>query len=116
MSIVINTIVIILGVLGLISFLGAVVGMLRLPDFYSRMHAASKGDTMSTLCILSAFAIYNLHHFSFAELLVSFKILLIVVFIFVSSPSAAHALVEAAYRSGVVPGNSSEQKKNLMEE
>ena len=33
---------------GLIFFLGTTIGLLRFPDFYSRMHAAGKGDTLST--------------------------------------------------------------------
>ena len=38
--------------IGLLFFLGTAVGLLRFPDFYSRMHAAGKGDTLSTVLIL----------------------------------------------------------------
>ena len=44
--------------LGIFFFLGAVVGLLRFPDFYTRMHAAGKGDTLSTLLILGGFIVY----------------------------------------------------------
>ena len=37
---------ILMGVVGLVFFLGAAVGMVRFPDFYTRMHAAGKGDTL----------------------------------------------------------------------
>ena len=39
-----------MGILGLIFFLGTAVGMVRFPDFYTRMHAAGKGDTLYPLC------------------------------------------------------------------
>ena len=39
-------------VMGLIFFLGTSIGLLRFPDFYTRMHAAGKGDTLSTVLIL----------------------------------------------------------------
>ena len=38
--------------LGLLFFLGAAVGLFRFPDFYTRIHAAGKGDTLSSLLIL----------------------------------------------------------------
>ena len=37
---------------GVIFFVGATVGILRLPDFFTRIHAASKGDTASSLLLL----------------------------------------------------------------
>ena len=39
--------------LGLLFFFGTSLGLLRLPDFYTRMHAAGKGDTLSSLLILN---------------------------------------------------------------
>ena len=43
----------ILIVVGLVFFLGTSIGLLRFPDFYTRMHAAGKGDTLSTVLILA---------------------------------------------------------------
>ena len=43
------------GVIGLIFFFGSAVGMVRFPDFYTRMHAAGKGDTLSTMLMLGGF-------------------------------------------------------------
>ena len=97
---VINGIVVFLHIVGLIIFLGTVVGILRLPDFYSRMHAASKGDTMSSVCFLGGFMIYVLSDFTFPHLLLAIKIFCIIAFIFVSSPTAANALAEAAFKTG----------------
>ncbi len=61
------------------------------------MHATGKSDTLGALLSLIGLALYN--GFS----LVSLKILLIAVFIFVSSPTSTHALLRAAFDSGVAP-------------
>ncbi len=88
---------------GLVFFLGAAVGIIRFPDFYTRLHAAGKGDTFSTQLMLVGFAAYNLHHFSLAALLVSLKILIIGVFVFIGSPTASHAIMDAGYSLGIKP-------------
>ena len=96
-----DIIVIVLTVTGMLFFFATTVGLLRFPDFYSRMHAAGKGDTLSSLLILLALALYNFHEFNLANLLVAVKILLIVVFIFMASPTATHAIMDAGYESGI---------------
>ena len=73
---------------GLIFFTGGAVGILRFPDFYSRLHPAGKLDTMGSLLMMIALALFNLHHFSLGALLTSLKIILIVAFVFLSSPTA----------------------------
>ena len=98
-----DIVVIMLTVIGLFSFFASTVGLLRFPDFYSRMHAAGKGDTLASLLILLALALYNFHAMNLANLLVAIKILLIVVFIFMASPTATHAIIDAGYESGIKP-------------
>ncbi|MDF1578801.1 MAG: monovalent cation/H(+) antiporter subunit G [Desulfurivibrionaceae bacterium] len=88
---------------GLFFFFATTIGLLRFPDFYSRMHAAGKGDTLSSLLILSGLALYHLHDPSTANLLVAVKILFILVFIFMASPTATHAIIDAGYQSEVKP-------------
>ena len=95
--------VVILTVTGLLFFFATTVGLLRFPDFYSRMHAAGKGDTLSSLLILLALMLYNFHEVNLANLLVAIKILLIVVFIFMASPTATHAITDAGYEAGAKP-------------
>ena len=98
------TIVVIVFILaGLIFFFATTVGILRFPDFYARMHAAGKGDTLSSLLMLLPLALYNFHEFSMANLLVAAKILLIGVFIFMASPTATHAIIDAGYEAGIKP-------------
>ena len=96
-----DIIVIILIALGLFFFYATTIGILRFPDFYSRMHAAGKGDTLSSLLILLALALYNFHEINLANLLVAIKILLIVVFIFMASPTATHAIIDAGYEAKI---------------
>ena len=70
-------------------------GILRLPDFYSRMHAAGITDTMGAgLVLLGLMLQGGLTH-------VTVKLVLVLVFLILTSPTAAHALVKAAYAEGV---------------
>jgi len=98
-----DIIIVLLSVSGLIFFFATTVGLLRFPDFYSRMHAAGKGDTLSSLIMLMALVLYNFHEFNLASLLVAAKILLIGVFIFMASPTATHAIIDAGYESDIQP-------------
>jgi len=98
-----NAIVVFLMALGLFFFFGTSVGLIRFPDFYSRMHAAGKGDTFSTILLLAGLALYNLHHFSIDTVLVSLKILFIIGFIFIASPTATHAIMDAGFEAKVKP-------------
>ena len=99
----INALTITLMAAGLFFFFATTIGVLRFPDFYSRMHAAGKGDTLSSLLILLGLAIYNLHHLTAGNVLVSIKIIIILVFIFLASPTATHAIIDAGYESELKP-------------
>jgi multicomponent Na+:H+ antiporter subunit G len=98
-----NVIVIILLAAGFLFFITTTIGILRFPDFYSRMHAAGKGDISSSLLMVLGLALYNFHYLSTNEILVSLKIILIAVFIFLASPTATHAILAAGFESGVKP-------------
>ena len=88
---------------GLLFFTGGTIGILRFPDFYSRLHPAGKLDTMGLLLSLLAMALYVMTEFSLETLLTGLKILLIVVIIFITSPTATHAIVDAGVRAGLKP-------------
>ncbi|SHK22825.1 multisubunit sodium/proton antiporter, MrpG subunit [Desulfatibacillum alkenivorans DSM 16219] len=88
---------------GLVFFAGATMGILRFPDFYTRLHAAGKLDTLGALLTMAGLAVYNLDPFSMATLLTSLKIGLAVGFIFIASPTATHAIVDAGVRAGLRP-------------
>jgi multicomponent Na+:H+ antiporter subunit G len=72
-----------------------VLGLVRLPDVYNRLQAATKCVTFGTAGIL--FGVFLMQGFnSFG-----FKALLGIVFVFLTSPVAAHAISRAAHRSGI---------------
>ena len=71
------------------------IGLLRLPDFYSRAHAVGRAETLGCVLVLTGLAVHN------GADLVSAKILLILIIIFITNPTATHALMRSAYRSGV---------------
>ncbi len=80
---------------GLFFVLVSSLGLLRFPDFYTRSHALGKADTLGSILILLGMVIYTDLSRS------SFKLLLILVFVAVGNPTAAHALTRAALRSGL---------------
>lgn len=71
------------------------IGLIRMPGFYTRIHAAGKTDTLGQILILTGLILYK--GFS----LVSVKLLFILAFVFIANPTATHALAQAAYRMGV---------------
>ena len=98
-----DIIIIILLVSGLIFFTGGSVGIIRFPDFYSRLHPAGKLDTAGQFFTMSAIALFILQDFSLANFLTATKIVLIVIFIYITSPTATHAIVDAGVRAGLKP-------------
>lgn len=84
-------------VLGAVFCALSAFGLLRLPDVYLRSHAATKSATLGVLCVLSGAFLY----FLFSDGTVSFKLLLAIVFVFITSPVAGHLNGRSAYRSGV---------------
>lgn len=85
--------------IGLFFFLGGSIGIIRLPDFYSRLHAAGTVDTMGLFFTMSGLIVYLLQDFTLANVLIGLKIMLIVIFFFITSPTATHAIVDAGVRA-----------------
>ena len=78
----------------LFNFFGC-VGLVRLPDIYNRLQAATKCVTLGTSLILLGVAVIN------GISSISMKAILCMIFILVTSPTAAHAISKGAYLSGV---------------
>lgn len=97
LMIVITVIVIILISLGAFLFFVGTIGILRLPDFYTRMHAVGKCDTLGLTLILAGLVLYE------GLTLLSAKLLLITFFIFIANSTATHAITRAALKAGIVP-------------
>ncbi|MDQ7772393.1 MAG: monovalent cation/H(+) antiporter subunit G [Elusimicrobiales bacterium] len=81
--------------LGCLAMISASVGILRFPDFYSRIHPAGKSDTLGIAFVLAGLMVWE------GFTLVSLKLLIILVFMLIASPTATHALAKAAYQDGV---------------
>ncbi len=75
----------------------AAIGFYRLPDVYARAHAASKSETLGALLGLSAAAV------AFGPSQETFKLGLLALFVLVTGPTAAHAVVRAAADAGTAP-------------
>ncbi len=82
-------------VLGSVFCVIGALGLLRMPDFYTRTHPATIIDTLGAGLILVGLALHS------GASLVTVKLVIVLVFILISSPTAAHALVKAAYAHGV---------------
>jgi multicomponent Na+:H+ antiporter subunit G len=82
---------------GFFFFLAATIGLLRFPDFFCRLHATGKGDTMAVLLSLIGLSVYE--GFSLTGL----KLMFIAVFMFLAQPTATHAISRAAMRCGQEP-------------
>lgn len=80
----------------IIGFISA-IGILKFPDVYTRAHAATKSSTLAVLLTLSGAFIY----FWLTEGYFSVRLILGIVFIFITAPVAGHLIIRAAYRSGV---------------
>ena len=100
------SVILILG--GCFFFTTGTIGFLRFPDFYSRMHATGKGDTLAVFMALVGLSIY--HGVLHGAILDSIKILIIAVFVFLANPTATHAISRAAFRCGVKPWTREESK------
>ena len=86
-----------LAVVGALFFLAGTLGLLRLPDFYTRVHAATKCDTVGAGAILLALMLHVAPH---PEAL---KIVALLILVLLSSPMSGHALARAAQATGLKP-------------
>lgn len=92
-------------VAGIVSMLIGSYGLLKLPDVFTRMHAAGMVDTLGLGLIMIGLILQA--GFS----LVSFKLFLIIVFIYYTGPAVTHALAQAALSNGVMPRLDADSKR-----
>jgi multicomponent Na+:H+ antiporter subunit G len=81
------------------------IGVVRLPEFYTRMHAASLTDSIGTILILVGII------FQAGVSLAAFKLLAILVFMLLTGPTATYALANAALMSGFKPDDAAPTDK-----
>ncbi len=80
----------------IISFISA-IGMIRFPDIYTRAHAATKTTTLAVLITLVGTFIYVW----FGEAYISVRLMLGIVFVFITAPVSGHLVLRAAYRANI---------------
>ena len=76
---------------GLFFFCIGTIGLFRFNDVFTRAHSAAKCDTLGAVLSLLALIIYN--GFSF----VSFKLILVVIFLWITNPTATHLITRAEF-------------------
>jgi multicomponent Na+:H+ antiporter subunit G len=81
--------------IGTLFVLLAGVGVFRMPDLFSRMQASTKAGTLGVGCLVLAVGLH------FGDLGIGVRALLIVAFLFITAPIAAHMIAQAAYFTDV---------------
>ena len=92
-----NVITVLLLLVGAFFMLAGTIGFVRFPDFYSRMHATGKCDTLGEGLMLVGLIVYG------GATFVSVKILFLILFILLANPTSTHAIAKAAYDVGLEP-------------
>ena len=79
---------------GVFFFAVGVLGLLRFPDVYTRLHATTKCDTLGAGLVLTGLALQG-------SLTVILKLAIIVLLLWITNPTAAHVISRAALKSGI---------------
>jgi multicomponent Na+:H+ antiporter subunit G len=90
-DIILNILIAFFLISGLFFYVVGTVGLIRMPDVFCRMHATTKADTLGAGLIFTGLMIWQ--GFSF----VSLNIFIILVFIWLTTPTAAHAIAKSEY-------------------
>ncbi len=88
---------VVLIVLGIVFMAVGSIGVIRLPDFYSRTHAASKTDTLGILLVIVGLMVLEGFTINMG------KLLFVLIFVALANPIGSHALARAAMDSGLKP-------------
>jgi multicomponent Na+:H+ antiporter subunit G len=75
----------------------AALGVIRMPDFYTRLHAVSKAETLGVVLTLAALVVWA------GPTVTALKVGCVAVFLFLANPTSTHAVGRAAFRTGVAP-------------
>jgi multicomponent Na+:H+ antiporter subunit G len=94
---IVKGIVLFLVVFGTVINLISSLGVIRMRDVYTRAHATTKSATLGVLSILLGAFI----HFMYSYQIFSVRLLLGIVFVFLTAPVSAHLIIRSAHRSGV---------------
>ncbi|MCA9693351.1 MAG: monovalent cation/H(+) antiporter subunit G [Myxococcales bacterium] len=99
----VHYVVVVLLALGCVISLTGSLGLLRFPDFYTRLHTAGKTDSLAQLCIFLGLALVTEVDGHAVDPLVRLKLLMVALILFFTAPTATHAITKAAHLDGLVP-------------
>ena len=114
--------VVLLLLIGLFFMLAGTIGFVRFPDFYSRMHATGKCDTLGEGLMLFALIIYETGYEGLFKgdlehaLFVSIKILFLIIFILLANPTSTHAIAKAAHDVGLQPWKKTDETQWIYDQ
>ena len=83
-----------------------IIGLLRFPDVYTRLHAETKCTTFGSIFLSLAVIIYGFGLLFLGKTeygILSFRTIIALIALIVTNPTGAHAIARAAHRSGVKP-------------
>ena len=89
-----ETIAVLLLVASLFFFLASAIGMIRLPDFYTRLHASGNSETLGLMLACLGLVIHE------GPTLLAVKIVFVFLLVFLANPIGTHILGKAALKSG----------------
>lgn len=81
------------------------IGTLRFPDFWSRLHAASVSESAGMILLVMGMCLQA------GATLITVKLIIIGVFIFITGPTSTHAVANAAHVSGATPDSDERDRK-----
>ena len=106
MGILLTVLYIFLGIGVIFNCLGS-VGLLRFPDVYTRLHAATKATTFGSIFTSLAVIIYSFFRWNITGnsqfVVLALHTVVALICLIITNPTGAHAIARAAHRSGVMP-------------
>jgi multicomponent Na+:H+ antiporter subunit G len=95
---VVELLTVLVAAIGVFFMVVSSVGLVRLPDLYTRVHAAGKAGTLGIIGVLAGVGVYYI-----TNLTVVVEMIALIAFFFLTAPVAAHMLDRAAYLRGIKP-------------
>lgn len=89
--------------------LSGAIGLFKFPDFFTRVHAASVTDSLAAILIIGGLLLQTSFDLNTA------KLMFILIFLMIASPTSSHALAKSARHGGLLTlaeGNGNDQKEN----
>lgn len=83
--------------LGSFFMVSAALGMLRFPDFYTRLHAASLADSLGIMLVMVGLAVHA------GVTVTAAKLIVLLLFMLITGPTATHAIARVALLGGLKP-------------